>query len=225
MDVNATNPLTNTLTQPWWIPYIPVVIGALVALTGVWFTHILSDKRDRIREKEEKLRGMEEVYSRLFPLEVITQRVYSIHCRANRRFNISSHTSGIHIEWQAMSAQTKLVADVELTKAIKELGDACSLIRLRFKNTPELIGLTTAFLHHHVRYRDELLNQNPPEGLSPEEIAAWVGTALDNWFYSLWNQTFSPTFNSLIGNIMADITTERQELEKMRKDRWKFWKL
>jgi hypothetical protein len=210
--------------MPQWIPLAVSAMAALLgALLGAWSAHIFSAKRDRLREKEEEIRAKEEAYNKLFPLEVTTQRIYSIHCRINRRFAITSHAPGVDIEWLAMSAQTKFNADIELTRTIKDLGDTCGLIRLRFENTPELIGLTNAFIHHHIKYRDELMNQLPPKDMSAEEIEIWVGTALDKWFYSLWGETFGPTFIALIEYIMANITKEKNELDKMKKNSWKFW--
>lgn len=212
-------------SAPKSLPLIVSALAALIgALLGAWSAHIFSAKRDRLREKEEELHAKEVAFNKLFPLEAIAERTYSIHCRINRRFFITSHSPGIDIEWLAMSAQTKFCADIELTKIIKDLGDSCGLIRLRFDNTPELIGLTDAFIHHHMRYREELLNQQPPAGISPEELEIWVGTVLDGWFYSFWGQTFRPTFNTLIGHLMADIAREKGNLNDMRKNRWKFWK-
>lgn len=217
--------ITVGASMPQWLP---MVISALAALTGsllgAWFTHIFSAKRDRIREKEEQLRGKEYAYNKLFPLEAVTVRAYSIHCRVNRRFMITSHTPGIDIEWLAMSAQTKFSADIELSRAIKELGDTCGLLRLRFENTPELIQMTDSFIHYHMRYRDELSNQLPPSGISAEDLEKWVETALDKWFYSLWGQTFGPTFAALSRYTMAIIIKEKNELDEMKNNRWKFWK-
>jgi hypothetical protein len=123
-----------------------------------------------------------------------------------------------------MSAQTKFSADIELSRAIKELGDTCGLVRLRFENTPELIQMTDSFIHYHMRYRDELSNQLPPSGISAEDLEKWVETALDKWFYSLWGQTFGPTFAALSRYMMTIIIKEKNELDGMKNNRWKFWK-
>ena len=188
-------------------------------------------RQSEIQTKRKELQEQEEAYSKFLGIKASIGAVYQHQNIMTAKESVALYSGESRKEiadvWLLSTLQNSFEEKREFFRNNKEFWEALGLIIMRFENTQDLTDFINSVIKTQNEFRDNFINKIPPEGLTSEQLEAWVKQMNDD-FCSFDKDKFNPLLSDILEYLKQDINKGRSKLNLMEttraKSRWQFCK-
>lgn len=227
MDVNLTYPIAAniTLTQSWWVPWIPAIIGVLGAILGAIAGGMGTYYLEKLKIDNNESQERRQLYSKLLGIKYPLIRLHYLHGDAflQSRLQYIRYKSQFslyigEIDEKGIAEKERLLREappfklakqkeneardysIKLIEIDKSLWEIIGFIQVSFNNTEKLDGLIAEVEIALSNYSRDILKAS-----SEKEDKSQIEDIRDRTLSNYIDNIIEPSINNLLSYLREEI--------------------
>jgi hypothetical protein len=211
----------------------PILGGAIGAIMGAFSAQFLVYRRERIRERADRVKKMELAYSKLLALKTSLVVTHKAYLASIGKIIVNRYIQKSRKEDGRINSSLRLEAIIDYSnarsdyfKVLDSLLETTGLIKtyatyLDDKRSLELQDMVDK-IDKIIFVGNEKILILPEDNLSEEEFRNWLQEK-DIEAGTFRDKELGPVYVGLVNKLTDEMMNDRKTIEIMERDFWKFW--